>query len=56
MADQPNRPRWVAPARILLGLLPLLLVGIGAWAIYWPAAPLLVGLMIWIDLILWSRE
>lgn len=37
-------------AKAKLGLVALALIGWGAWQIYQPAAPILVGALIWLDL------
>ena len=43
-------------APIGLAAASLGLVGAGLWLIYPPGALLGVGLLIWLDLLLWSRQ
>ena len=35
---------------IALAVSALLLMGIGLWFIYWPAAPIGIGFLVWLDL------
>lgn len=38
------------PPKVALYFLSLLLIGIGAFAIYWPVSFLVVGGLLWLDL------
>lgn len=53
---------FVAPALVRVAavtwqpMLALALIGAGAYAVYPPAGPLAVGVLLWIDLIKWSQK